>query len=130
MRSEVTVSLAPELRCPRCERPQLGILPRSGDLWLRCLNDRCRASLWVIVVPAGATGRDLAELLGTFTGARAIIRRAHPRLAPLADCLIDETPLTSSPEHGAYILIAAPGHVHRAHGHSSGESVLRTLGIL
>ena len=57
--------VGPDLRCAACGRPQRSVMLRSGDAWLTCWHQQCRAPLWAVVVPgAHPTAADVSDVLG------------------------------------------------------------------
>ena len=66
-----------DLRCPCCGRPQKFVQLRSGDAWLTCWHQGCRASLWAVRVPASVpTPADVSEAVGDRIAASLLLTYA------------------------------------------------------
>lgn len=118
--------LTARLLCLRCRELAHDLDPAEGRTWWRCR--KCDAHWLAFVLPAGATGRDLAMVMGV-RPASLLIRRLVPAASELPDAILWEWTLAAQ-DHAAYLQVAVTGRQRHLHRFAEVPALLRALSLV
>lgn len=84
-----SLTLGSRYACPKCGKLRFDTVPRSGDLFDACQRRDCNQPWWVLVLPGGATYRDLLDSLTPKLARRVLDKLARNPFAPPDTPLLD-----------------------------------------
>lgn len=127
------VELSLQVRCPKCGRPYWLAEIVEGRSWFECPHkgDRyhpCDFTWHAFFLPAGATGVDIAAVMGQRAASR-VIRHLVPAVRELPDAVLWREQLVA-PTAPAYIQIAARARERHLYRHRSAVELLHVLGVV
>lgn len=134
---ERRIELTARLNCLECGALIHDQEPVEGRSWVRCVavlrggsgrHRQCGALSHVIVLPPGATGRDLAMVMGTRT-ASLLIRRLVPAAAELPDAILWEWKLAAT-DHAAFVQVQVTPYERHQHRWAEVPALLRALSLV